>query len=147
MTPFFPIYVRTFFQMNEAKGRNAQSIPGKKRRENGGGNEQDGGADGISMFSSNAVLTKEREELVELRTKVEDLQKQLLEKDEILKTAEASKNEINSVHSTLDQMKKQVAEKDVLLRSTQAQLADVKVRINKILKIGGFRGKIVFFHR
>ncbi|KAI3688824.1 hypothetical protein L2E82_46681 [Cichorium intybus] len=116
-------------KMNEAKGRNAQSIPGKKRRENGGGNEQDGGADGISMFSSNAVLTKEREELVELRTKVEDLQKQLLEKDEILKTAEASKNEINSVHSTLDQMKKQVAEKDVLLRSTQAQLADVKIKL------------------
>ncbi|KAL4566451.1 hypothetical protein LXL04_030566 [Taraxacum kok-saghyz] len=108
----------------DAKGRNAQSIPGKKRR------EQDGvGADGFSMFSSNAILTKEREELTELRQKVEDLQKQLLEKDEILKLSETSKTEINSVHITLDQMKKQVAEKDLLLRSTQAQLADVKVKL------------------
>lgn len=113
-------------KMTEAKGRNAQSIPGKKRRENNGANEQD---DGFSMFSSNAMLTKEREELTELKEKVEDLQKQLLEKDEILKSAEASKTEITSVHNTLDQMKKQVAEKDALLRSTQAQLADVKIKL------------------
>ncbi|KAL7598606.1 protein MICROTUBULE BINDING PROTEIN 2C [Lactuca sativa] len=117
------------YKMTDAKGRNAQSIPGKKRRENGGGNEQDGGADGFSMFSSNAILTKEREELTELREKVEHLQKQLLEKDEILKSAEASKNEINSVHNTLDQMKNQLAEKDLLLRSTQAQLADLKIKL------------------
>lgn len=122
-----------FVQMTDAKGRNAQSIPGKKRRENGGGNEQDGGADGFSMFSSNAILTKEREELTELREKVEHLQKQLLEKDEILKSAEASKNEINSVHNTLDQMKNQLAEKDLLLRSTQAQLADLKVNLQNFL--------------
>lgn len=115
-------------KMSEAKGRNAQSIPGKKRRENGG-NEQEGGGDGISMFSSNVILSKEREELAELREKAEDLQRQLLEKDEILKSAEASKNEINSVHGVLDQVKKQVAEKDALLRSTQAQLADLKIKL------------------
>lgn len=112
--------------MAEAKARNAQSIPGKKRRENGG-NEQDGGGDRFPMFSSSAMLTKEREELAELKEKVEDLQRQLLEKDEILKSAEASKNEVTSVHSMLDQVKKQALEKDALLRSTQAQLADVKV--------------------
>ncbi|KAI3820911.1 hypothetical protein L1987_08464 [Smallanthus sonchifolius] len=113
------------FQMTEGKGRNAQSIPGKKR----GGNEQDGGGDGLSMFSSSALLTKEREELVELREKVEDLQRQLLEKDEILKAAEASKNEVDYVHSMLNEVKKQASEKDALLRSTQAQLADLKIKL------------------
>ncbi|XP_024976730.1 protein MICROTUBULE BINDING PROTEIN 2C [Cynara cardunculus var. scolymus] len=115
-------------KMTEAKGRNAQSIPGKKRRDNGG-NEQDGGADGFSMFSSSSVLTKEREELAELREKVVDLERQLLEKDEILKSTEASKDKINSVNSMLDEVKKQALEKDVLLRSTQAQLADVKIKL------------------
>ncbi|XP_071694144.1 protein MICROTUBULE BINDING PROTEIN 2C-like [Rutidosis leptorrhynchoides] len=111
----------------EAKASYGQSIPGKKRRENGG-NGRDGG-DGVSMFSSNANLTKEREELAELKERVADLQRQLLEKDEILKSAEASKNEINSVQSVLDQVKKQASEKDVLLRSTQAQLADAKIKL------------------
>ncbi|KAI3686571.1 hypothetical protein L1987_80251 [Smallanthus sonchifolius] len=113
-------------KMTEGKGRNAQSIPGKKR----GGNEQDdGGGDGLSMFSSSALLTKEREELVELREKVEDLQRQLLEKDEILKAAEASKNEVDFVHSMLNEVKKHASEKDALLRSTQAQLADLKIKL------------------
>ncbi|PWA36887.1 movement protein binding protein 2C [Artemisia annua] len=112
-------------KMTEGKSRNAQSIPGKKRRENGG-NEQEGGGDGLSLFS-NAVMTKEKEELAELREKVEDLQRQLLEKDETLKSAEASKHEISSIHSVLNQVKQQASEKEALLRSTQAQLADVKV--------------------
>ncbi|KAI7736154.1 hypothetical protein M8C21_009745 [Ambrosia artemisiifolia] len=115
-------------KMAEGKGRNAQSIPGKKRRENSG-DEQVGGGDGVSMFSSSALLTKEREELVELREKVEDLQRQLLEKDEILKAAEASKNEMSSVNNMLNEVKKQASEKDALLRSTQAQLADLKIKL------------------
>ncbi|KAM0044018.1 putative microtubule binding protein 2C [Helianthus debilis subsp. tardiflorus] len=97
----------------------------KKPGENGG-NDQVGGDD---VFPSRANLTKEREELVELREKVEDLQKQLLEKDEILKSAEASKSETDSVHSMLDQVKKQALEKDALLRSTQALLVDVKIKL------------------
>ncbi|KAJ0540163.1 putative microtubule binding protein 2C [Helianthus annuus] len=101
--------------------RDAQSILRKKRVENGGNDQV--------VFPSSANLTKEREELVELREKVEDLQKQLLEKDEILKSAEASKSETDSVHSMLDHVKKQALEKDALLRSTQAQLADVKIKL------------------
>ncbi|XP_071703531.1 protein MICROTUBULE BINDING PROTEIN 2C-like [Rutidosis leptorrhynchoides] len=114
-------------KMIEAKSRNAQSIPGKKRREDNG-NEQDGD-ERFSMFSSNAILTKEKEELAKLKEKVADLQNQLLEKDEILKSVEASKNENNSVRTVLDQVKKQALEKDALLRSTQAQLADVKIKL------------------
>ncbi|KAI3825616.1 hypothetical protein L1987_07125 [Smallanthus sonchifolius] len=112
-------------KMTEGKGRNNQSILGKNRGEN----EQDGGGDGFSMCSSSAMLTKDREELCELRKKVEDLQKQLLEKDEILKSAESSKSESDCVHDVLDQMKKQAMEKDALLRSAQAQLADVKIKL------------------
>ncbi|KAJ0571444.1 putative microtubule binding protein 2C [Helianthus annuus] len=115
-------------RMAEGKGRNAHSIPGKKRRENGG-DEQVGGGDGASIFSSSALLTKEREELVELREKVEDLQRKLLEKDEILKAAEASKGEMSSVNNMLNEVKKQASEKDALLRSTQAQLADLKIKL------------------
>ncbi|KAJ0747800.1 putative microtubule binding protein 2C [Helianthus annuus] len=115
-------------RMAEGKGRHAQSIPGKKRRENGG-DEQVGGGDGASIFSSSALLTKEREELVELREKVEDLQRKLLEKDEILKAAEASKSEMSSVNNMLNEVKKQASEKDALLRSTQAQLADLKIKL------------------
>ncbi|KVH99300.1 hypothetical protein Ccrd_022462 [Cynara cardunculus var. scolymus] len=103
-------------KMTEAKGRNAQSIPGKKRRDNGG-NEQDGGADGFSMFSSSSVLTKEREELAELREKVVDLERQLLEKDEILKSTEASKDKINSVNSMLDEIK--LADKQAAVEKLQ----------------------------
>ncbi|MFS7939460.1 putative microtubule binding protein 2C [Helianthus anomalus] len=115
-------------RMAEGKGRNAQSIPGKKRRENGG-DEQVGDGDGASIFSSSALLSKEREELVELREKVEDLQRKLLEKDEILKAAEASKSEMSSVNNMLNEVKKQASEKDALLRSTQAQLADLKIKL------------------
>ncbi|KAJ0578065.1 putative microtubule binding protein 2C [Helianthus annuus] len=114
--------------LQQGKGRNAHSIPGKKRRENGG-DEQVGGGDGASIFSSSALLTKEREELVELREKVEDLQRKLLEKDEILKAAEASKGEMSSVNNMLNEVKKQASEKDALLRSTQAQLADLKIKL------------------
>ncbi|KAF5796913.1 putative microtubule binding protein 2C [Helianthus annuus] len=106
---------------NKVTERDAQSILRKKRVENGGNDQV--------VFPSSANLTKEREELVELREKVEDLQKQLLEKDEILKSAEASKSETDSVHSMLDHVKKQALEKDALLRSTQAQLADVKIKL------------------
>ncbi|KAI3717724.1 hypothetical protein L1987_69508 [Smallanthus sonchifolius] len=113
------------FQMTEGKGRNNQSIPGKKRVEN----EQDGGGDGFSMCSLSAMLTKDREELCELQKKVEDLQKQLLEKDEILKSAEASKSVSDCVHGVLDQVTKQALEKDALLRSAEAQLADVKIKL------------------
>lgn len=64
-----------------------------------------------------------------LREQVEDLQKKLLEKDELLKEVEISKNEVVSIRAKLDEMKKEYAEKDSLLKSTQAQLADAKVNI------------------
>lgn len=123
-------------QFSELKGRNtAQSIPTKKRRDHGekdqgrnGSNNQDGCADGFSLFSSRAVASeKDKEELIALREQVEDLQRKLAEKDELLKSAEISKSQMSAVHDKLDELKQQVAEKDSLIKSTQLQLSDAKV--------------------
>lgn len=123
-------------QLAEPKGRNtAQSIPTKKRRDHGekeqgrnGSNNQDGCADSFSPFSSRAVTSdKDNEELLTLREQVEDLQRKLVEKDELLKSAEISKSQMSAVHAQLEELKQQVAEKDSLIKSTQMQLSDAKV--------------------
>ncbi|XP_016465993.1 protein MICROTUBULE BINDING PROTEIN 2C-like [Nicotiana tabacum] len=118
---------------SEAKGRNAaQSTATKKHRDqnkNVGGN-QDGCTENFSMISSrSSFLEKDREELMALRDQVEDLQKKLLEKDELLKEVEISKNEMASICAKLDEMKKEYAEKDSLLKSTQVQLSAAKVKL------------------
>ncbi|CAH9078600.1 unnamed protein product [Cuscuta europaea] len=103
-----------------AKGRNTtQSISRKKKKENVG--------EDLSLRSS--IAEKEREELLALRDQVEDLQKKLLEKDELLKEVENSKIEIASLHSKLDGIQKEFDEKDSLLRSTQIQLSDAKIKL------------------
>ncbi|XP_019153095.1 PREDICTED: GRIP domain-containing protein RUD3 isoform X2 [Ipomoea nil] len=117
----------------EAKGRNAsQSILTKRQRDQNKnvGSNLDGCSDSLSGLSSRSSLSeKEREELTALREQVEDLQRKLLEKDELLKEVENSKNEIASLHSKLDEMQKEFAEKDSLLRSTQMQLSDAKIKL------------------
>lgn len=105
----------------------------RKKRDHGdkdpskiGSNNADG--DNISMFSSkNLASDKDREEIEVLRTQVEDLQMKLSEKDELLKSAEISKNQMNSIHAKLDELKHQAMEKDSLIKSTQQQLSDTKV--------------------
>ena len=125
-------------QITDAKGRNAaQSIPTKKQRDhadkdqgNNASNNEDGSSDSFSIFSSRAVPTeKDREELIALREQVEELQRKLLEKDELLKSAEISKTQMNSVHAKLEELKLQAAEKDSLIKSTHLQLSDAKVRV------------------
>ncbi|KAG2664382.1 hypothetical protein I3760_16G079700 [Carya illinoinensis] len=120
----------------ESKGRNAaQSIPAKKRRDPGdkdqginGSNNPD--ADSFSIFSSRALAAeKDREELAILKEQVEDLKMRLSEKDELLKSAEISKNQLNAVHAKLDELKHQAAEKDSLIKSTQLQLSDAKIKL------------------
>ncbi|OAY31160.1 protein MICROTUBULE BINDING PROTEIN 2C isoform X2 [Manihot esculenta] len=117
----------------DPKERNTiQSIPAKKKREQGdkhpgknAGNNQD-----ADNFSSRASATeKDIKELVALREQVEDLQRKLLEKDGLLKSAEISKNQMNVVHSELDELKQQAAEKDSIIKSTQLQLSDAKIKL------------------
>ncbi|MCD9645980.1 Protein MICROTUBULE BINDING PROTEIN 2C [Datura stramonium] len=118
---------------SEAKGRNAaQSITMKKHKDQNKnvGCDQDGCAENVSMLSSRSYVSeKDREELMALREQVEDLQKKLLEKDDLLKEVEISKNEMASIYAKLDEMKKEYAEKDSLLKLTQAQLSDAKVKL------------------
>lgn len=120
----------------KAMGRNAaQSIPIKKKKDQvdreqakSFGNNQEG--DGFSIFSSRALTAeKESEELAVLREQYEDLQKKLVEKDELLKSAEISKDEMNDLHVKFNELKRQAAEKDSLAKSVQLQLSDAKVKL------------------
>lgn len=127
---FYSIHLK----ITDPKGRNAaQSLPPKRKKDNGdkdlgknaNGNQD---ADSFSIFSSRALVSeKEIEELVALREQVEDLQRKILEKDELLKSVEGSKSQVNAVHLKLDELKRQAAEKESLIKSTQLQLSDAKV--------------------
>ncbi|CAA2968927.1 Hop-interacting THI110 [Olea europaea subsp. europaea] len=118
--------------------RNAtQSIPTKKHRDREYKDEnkhvvdsQDGDADNVSLFSSRSFqLEKEREELVVLSEQVEDLQKRISQKDELLESAELSKNEMASMYTRLDELKNEITEKELLIKSTQLQLSDAKIEL------------------
>ncbi|KAL0385245.1 UNVERIFIED_CONTAM: protein MICROTUBULE BINDING PROTEIN 2C [Sesamum radiatum] len=116
----------------QVAGRSA-TLPTKKHRDQenrNAANNQDGGAENFSVFSSRTLLSeKDREELVALRDQVEDLKKQLSEKDELLKSAELSKNEMASIYMKFDELKNEAAEKDSLIKSTQLQLSDAKIKL------------------
>uniref|UniRef100_A0A6N2LGU2 Movement protein binding protein 2C n=1 Tax=Salix viminalis TaxID=40686 RepID=A0A6N2LGU2_SALVM len=124
-------------KMIDPRGRNtSQSIPTKKKMDHGdkdqgktANDNQD--ADSLAIFSSSrAVPTgKDAEELIALREQVEDLQRKLLEKDELLKSEEVSKNQLNAVHAKFDEVKLQVADKDSLIISTQLQLSNAKIKL------------------
>ena len=53
--------------------------------------------------------------------------KELLEKEELLKSAEISKTQMTSMNSKFEELKHQAADKDSLIKSTQLQLSDAKV--------------------
>ncbi|KAF9684059.1 hypothetical protein SADUNF_Sadunf04G0078200 [Salix dunnii] len=124
-------------KMIDPRGRNtSQSIPTKNKMDHGdkdqgktANDNQD--ADSFAIFSSSrAVPTgKDAEELIALREQVEDLQRKLLEKDELLKSEEVSKNKLNAVQAKFDEVKLQVADKDSLIKSTQLQLSNAKIKL------------------
>lgn len=62
-----------------------------------------------------------------LRNEVEDLKRQLSEKDELLKSAELSECEMASLHLKFDELKNDITGKDLQIKSTQLQLSDAKV--------------------
>lgn len=70
---------------------------------------------------------KDKDDLIRLTQQVEELQRKLLEKDDILKSLEISKDQMTLVHEKLEDLKHQVEEKDSLVKSTQSQLSDTKV--------------------
>ncbi|KAF5933789.1 hypothetical protein HYC85_029960 [Camellia sinensis] len=111
-----------------------QSIPTKKRRDQADKDQgkiardnQDGCSYCFSIFSSRALPTeKDREELIALKEQVEDLQRKLLEKEELLKSAEISKTQMTSMKAKFEELKHQATNKDSLIKSTQLQLCDAK---------------------
>ncbi|XP_068638203.1 protein MICROTUBULE BINDING PROTEIN 2C-like isoform X2 [Aristolochia californica] len=120
----------------DGKGRKTQTVPTKKRvggNDHSRSNNRDSSRDDHSMLSSKALVTeKDEDELVMLRERVEDLQKKLLEKDELLKSAETSINQMNQVHKKLEDLKRQLAEKDAtdaLIKSANLQLSDAKIKL------------------
>lgn len=74
---------------------------------------------------------KDREEMAMLREQISDLQKKLLEKDEALKSAENTVNQMSASYGILEE---QVAEKDSQLKSTTSQLQNAKVTTYLVLK-------------
>lgn len=118
--------------MLQTAGRSA-GVPTKKPRDQGdkdhnrnGVNNQE--SEDFSVTSSRALLSeKDREELMTLRDQVEDLKRQLSEKDDLLESAEHLKDEMASIHTKYEELKSEAAEKDSLIKSTQLQLSDAKV--------------------
>ncbi|GMI95223.1 movement protein binding protein 2C [Hibiscus trionum] len=127
------IYTKT--PSRESLARKVSDIKGRMRKkkdqvDKNSSNNQDGDNDNSSIVSSEAVATeKVNEELLSLREQLEDMQRKLFEKDELLKSAEISKNEINDVHTELDKLKRCTAEKDSLIKSIQLQLSDAKIKL------------------
>ncbi|MED6208977.1 hypothetical protein PIB30_050147 [Stylosanthes scabra] len=120
----------------DLRGRNVtQSIPVKKKKDQGekeqgknGSNNSD--SDSFSGFPSRALtLEKDSEELVILKEQVEELQRKLQEKDDLLRSAENSREQLNAFNANLDELKRQASEKDSLLKYTQQQLSDAKIKL------------------
>lgn len=107
---------------NGVKAKHADKVQGKYSK-----NDTDGTPDDQSV--SSASMAAEKEELNSLREQVEDLRRQLSEKDELLKAAEMSKNQINSIQSQVNELKQFASEKDSLIKSSQSQLNDAKIKL------------------
>ncbi|KAL4296616.1 hypothetical protein GQ457_12G006270 [Hibiscus cannabinus] len=116
-------------KVSDVRGRNgALSIPVRRKKDQIDRNGSNG--DSLSICSSKDLIEEnENDELIVLREQVEDLQKRLLEKEELLKSAEISRNQINDVQAELDQLNRHAAEKDSLIKSIQLQLYDAKIKL------------------
>ncbi|XP_043715695.1 protein MICROTUBULE BINDING PROTEIN 2C isoform X2 [Telopea speciosissima] len=116
----------------ESKGRKAaQSIPTRKQRDTEDKDpSKNTSPDGFSLFSSKALaLEKDSEDLIVLQKQVEDLQKKLLEKDELLKSEVSSKNQMTEAHAKIEEQRRLIAEKDSLIKSAHSQLSDAKIKL------------------
>ncbi|XP_014506033.1 protein MICROTUBULE BINDING PROTEIN 2C [Vigna radiata var. radiata] len=115
-------------RVTDTKSRNAaQSIPAKKKRDHGEKEQGKFGGNDIDAYST--FSSRDSEELNVLKEQVEELQRKLLEKDELLRSAENTRDQLNAFSAKLDELKHQASEKDTLLRFTQQQLSDAKIKL------------------
>lgn len=114
--------------------KSPQSVSAKKRRDPGDAAKKstpdsNGENGSVSPLSLSGAENKPKDEIAVLREQIDDLQKKLLEKEEALRYAENSVNEMNVAYATIDELRRQVAEKEALIRSTNSQLHDAKIML------------------
>lgn len=113
--------------------RSPQSVSAKKRRDPGdvakkGTSDSNGDNGSVVPLSLSGAENKPKDEVAVLREQIEDLQKKLLEKEEALRSAESSVNEMNAAYATIDELRRLVTDKEALIRFTNSQLHDAKVK-------------------
>lgn len=109
--------------------RSEKTVSAKKRRDNGSGAQQS--VEGFSNFLSREAenFQKDGFELTLLREQVDNLQRQLLEKEEALKSAEDSVKQMRAAHASVDELKNQLAEKETFLKSANSELYNAKINL------------------
>lgn len=73
-------------------------------------------------------MKKYGEEIVKLREQIDNLQQIILEKDEALRIAQNTVDEMSSIYATLNELRHRIGEKEALIQSTSSQLNNTKVR-------------------
>lgn len=117
---------------NDQKGRRtSQPIPTRKCSIIG---EDDKNENGVVVSSSVLSQTaideeKEKEEINALKNQLEELRQKLMEKDELVSSAEISKNQLTSAQEELKAMQYHVRDKDSMLKGFEKQLADAKIKL------------------
>jgi hypothetical protein len=129
----------SFLQASDLKSvKSPQSVSAKKRRDPGDAAKKstpdsNGENGSVVPLSLSGAENKPKDEVAVLREQIDDLQKKLLEKEEALRCAQSSVNEMNAAYATIDELRRQVAEKEALIRSTNSQLHDAKVNCCQLL--------------
>jgi hypothetical protein len=125
-----------FLQVGDLRSaKTPQTVSVKKRRDPGGdaGKESTADLNGengsvVPMVMPGAeTKPKDITDIGSLREQIDELQKELLEKEEALRSAENTVSEMNAVYSTIDELRRQVSEKEALIKYTNSQLHNVKV--------------------
>ena len=129
----------SFLQASDLKSvKSPQSVSAKKRRDlvdapKMSTSDSNGENGSVAPLSLSGAENKPKDEVAMLREQIDDLQKKLLEKEEALRCAQSSVNEMNAAYATIDELRRQVAEKEALIRSTNSQLHDAKVSCCQLL--------------
>ncbi|KAI7985836.1 Protein MICROTUBULE BINDING PROTEIN 2C, partial [Camellia lanceoleosa] len=144
--------------LTEQKRTNiAQSIPTKKWRDQAdkdqgkiASDNQDGCSYSFSIFSSRALPTeKDQKELIALKEQVDDLQRKLLEKEELLKSTEISKTQMTSMNAKFEELKHQaikLADKQATLEKLQWEVMTSNKKVEKLQEdLGSMQGEISSF--
>lgn len=73
-------------------------------------------------------LKKEREELILLQGQVSEMEKKLVEKEEALKLAHNSIDQMSTVSDALEDVRRQLDEKEFMVISASSELNEAKVK-------------------